>query len=177
MMESAHVGSAIPPWNGKAYLPNGDFADIASETLRGKWVVLFFWPLDFTFVCPTEIRGFAQAYKEFESLGAEVIGCSTDSVYTHKAWAESSLGAVPFPLIGDTAHRLARCFGVLLEDEGVALRGTFIIDPEGTLISATINHLRVGRNIEETVRTLRAAQEGELMPCGWTPGMQTLGKP
>lgn len=176
-MASVQVGSPIGPWSGRAYLPDGDFVDVTSEALRGKWVVLFFWPLDFTFVCPTEIRAFAQAADEFRALGAEILGCSTDSVYAHKAWTEGTLGRVPFPMIGDTAHGLAKRFGVLLDAEGVALRGTFIINPEGVLVSATIHHLNVGRNVEETLRTLRAFQTGELTPCGWTPGTQTLGKP
>ena len=176
-MECIKVGSHVPSWSGKAYLPDGDFVEMTSSSLRGKWVVLFFWPLDFTFVCPTEIRGFAQAYEGFRALNAEVVGCSTDSVYAHKAWAEGSLGKVPFPLIGDTSHKLAQLFGVLLENDGIALRGTFIIDPEGKLMSSTINHLSVGRNVEETLRTLHACQTGDLVPCGWTPGTKTLGKP
>jgi len=170
------VGSKVPAWSAKAYMPNGDFVDIESQGLRGKWLVLFFWPLDFTFVCPTEIRTFAEQYNEFKSEGAEVIGCSTDSVYSHKAWVEGPLGKIPFAIIGDASHRLSRLFGVHLNDLGVALRGTFIIDPDGTLVSATVNSLSVGRNVDETLRTLRAFQVGELMPCGWTPGTATLGK-
>jgi peroxiredoxin (alkyl hydroperoxide reductase subunit C) len=105
-----------------------------------------------------------------------VLGCSTDSVFSHKAWVEGELGHVPFPLIGDTSHQLSRAFGVLKEELGVALRGTFIIDPEGTIVSVQINDLNVGRSVEETLRTLQACRSGELTPCEWRPGQPTLGK-
>jgi peroxiredoxin 2/4 len=172
----ARVGSPVPEWKAKTYAADGQFSEVDSESLKGRWYVLFFWPLDFTFVCPTEIRAFGAAHEEFEKLDAVVLGCSTDSVYTHKAWSEGELGQMPFSMIGDTSQRLARLFGVLVEEEGVALRGTFIVDPDGVLVSSTVNHLNVGRNVEETVRTLQAFQVGELMPCGWTPGQKTLGK-
>lgn len=170
------VGDHVPDWTAKAYAPDGGFVDLKSVQFSGKWLTLFFWPLDFTFVCPTEIREFGKQYAQFQSSGAEVLGCSTDSVYTHKAWAEGELGKMPFSMIGDTSHRLSRLFGVLIEEAGIALRGTFLINPEGRLVSATVNHLNVGRNVDETLRTLQAFQVGELIPCGWKPGMATLGK-
>ncbi len=173
---SVQVGQPVPAWATKAYLPNGDFMDINSDGLKGKWIVVFFYPLDFTFVCPTEIQAFGEEYEAFKKANAEVISVSTDSVFSHKAWAESSLGKVPFPMAEDTNHELSKTFGVLMEDKGIALRGTFIINPDGVLVSSTINHLSVGRNVDETLRTLQAFQNGELIPCGWKPGMQTLGK-
>jgi len=105
-----------------------------------------------------------------------VLGCSTDSVFSHRAWVGNDLGPVPFPLIGDTSHQLSRAFGVLKEDLGVALRGTFIIDPTGTIVSSHVNDLGVGRSVEETLRTLQAFHSGELTPCDWAPGQKTLGK-
>src|SRR4029077_19103687 len=129
------------------------FKDVKLADYKGKWVVLFFYPLDFTFVCPTEIQGFNKNLDAFKKLNTEVIAASTDSVYSHKAWSESSLGKIQFPILGDTNHTVARNFNVLLEDKGIALRGTFIIALNGMLKSATVNDLPVGRSVEETIRT------------------------
>jgi alkyl hydroperoxide reductase subunit AhpC len=175
-MSGIQVGQPVPAWSARGYLPNGDFAQVKSSDYKGKWVVVFFYPLDFTFVCPTEIQAFGQSYAEFKQLNAEVFAVSTDSVYSHKAWAQGSLGQQPFIMLEDTNHELSKLFGVLMEGKGIALRGTFIISPEGVLVSATINHLAVGRSVDETLRVLQAFQKGELMPCGWKPGMKTLGK-
>ncbi len=169
------IGQKVPDFEEEAYV-NGEFRKVKLSSYRGKWVIVFFYPLDFTFVCPTEINSFAQRHKDFEKLNAVIIGCSTDSVHSHKAWFQKDLPDVDFPVIGDTAHRLVSLFGVLKEDQGIAFRGTFIIDPEGVLRAATINDLKVGRNVEETLRTLQAFQTGELCPVEWKPGMQTLGK-
>lgn len=171
---SIKVCDTIPTLKAEALLPNGKFEAVDLNRYRGKWVVVFFYPLDFTFVCPTEIRGFNEHYEEFKRLGAEVIGVSTDSVYSHKAWVESSLGPVKFPLMGDTNHAISEGFGVLIPEKGVALRGTFIIDPHGIVRSAVVNDLPVGRSIQETLRTLQAFQTGELCGCEWQPGKETI---
>ncbi len=172
----AKVGQEVPAFGGKAVAPNGEFIEVRSSDYKGKWLVVFFYPLDFTFVCPTEIREFNKLYPKFREAGAEVIGVSTDSVYSHKAWCEQGLGRLSFPLLGDVNHSVSRTFDMLVEDQGIALRGTFIIDPQGKLRSAVINDLSVGRSVEETLRTLQAFQTGELVQCGWQPGQATLSK-
>ncbi|HUP01122.1 MAG TPA: redoxin domain-containing protein [Gemmatimonadota bacterium] len=138
---------------------------------RGKWVVLFFYPRDFTFVCPTEIAAFAEMRNDFAAEDALVIGASTDSFYSHKAWFESEeqLQGVDYPVIADTSHKLSRAFDVLLDD-GATLRATFIMDPEGIVRHTSVNDLDVGRNVEETLRTLQGLRSGELCPVGWRPG-------
>jgi len=168
------VCDSIPTLKAQAFFPNGKFDALDLTSYRGKWLVVFFYPLDFTFVCPTEIHGFNDHYDEFKKLGAEVVAVSTDSVYSHKAWTEHGLGQVKFPMIGDTNHAISEGFGVLLSDKGIALRGTFIIDPQGVVKSAVINDLPVGRSVEETLRTLQALQTGGLTPCEWKPGKQTI---
>jgi peroxiredoxin 2/4 len=142
---------------------------------RGKWVVLFFYPRDFTFICPTEIASFGAMQNDFERENGVVIGASTDSFYTHKAWFESDprLMNINYPVIADTGHQVSGAFDVLLDD-GAALRGTFIIDPEGILRHVNINELDVGRNVNETLRVLQALRTGELCPVGWKPGESTL---
>ena len=167
---SIKVTEKVSDFKAEAYYPDGDMKPLDFSTYRGKWAVVFFWPLDFTFVCPTEINGFNQRFEEFRKLGAEVIGVSTDSVFSHKAWVENGLGKVRFPLIGDTNHAVSNLFGVLLENKGIALRGTFIIDPQGIVKSSVVNDLPVGRSVEETLRTLQAFQTGELTGCEWKPG-------
>src|SRR3990167_2666066 len=170
------VGQKVQDFQAQAVMAYGSFKDVKLADYKGKWVVIFFYPLDFTFVCPTEIQSFNKNYEEFKKLGAEVLSCSTDSVYSHKAWVESGLGKVKFPILGDTNHKVSKTFNVLLQDKGIALRGTFIIDPNGILKSATVNDLPVGRSVEETLRTLQALQTGKLPGCGWEPGEKTLGK-
>ncbi|HZX12236.1 MAG TPA: peroxiredoxin [Candidatus Nanoarchaeia archaeon] len=169
------VGEKVPEFSAEAYHA-GSFTKAKSSEYRGKWVVLFFYPLDFTFVCPTEIRGFAQRESEFKKLNAVVLGASTDSVHSHKAWFERDLPEVKFPVLADTTHAVSRLFGVLKEDQGIAYRGTFIIDPEGVLRYSIISDLSVGRSVEETVRVLSALQSGELCPVEWKPGERTLGR-
>ena len=169
------VGQKAPDFSAQALLADGSFKELKLSDYRGKWLVLFFYPLDFTFVCPTEIRSFDKNYDQFKKLGAEVLAASTDSVYSHKAWAEKDLGKVRFPMLADTSHQVSRSFSVLLEDKGIALRGTFIIDPNGVLKSAVVNDLPVGRSVEETLRTLQALQTGKLTGCEWRPGEKTLG--
>ena len=171
---SLQVGQKAPDFAAQALLADGSFKDVKLSDYKGKWVVLFFYPLDFTFVCPTEIRNFDKQYAHFKKLGAEVLAASTDSVYSHKAWTESSLGKIQFPMLADTNHSIARSFNVLLEDKGIALRGTFIIDANGVLKSAVVNDLPVGRSVDETLRTLQALQTGKLTGCEWKPGEKTL---
>ena len=137
-------------------------------------MVLFFYPLDFTFVCPTEIQGFAKHNQEFEDLGAQVLGASVDSQHSHKAWIERDFGgSLPFPLLSDLKREAADAYGVLLPD-GIALRGTFIVDPEGALKYAVVHSNNIGRNTDETLRVLQALQTGELCPVDWRPGQATL---
>tara|TARA_Y100000310_G_C20487116_1_gene717406 strand:- start:81 stop:596 length:516 start_codon:yes stop_codon:yes gene_type:complete len=166
------VGNLVEDFEFEAYR-QGHFNHGKLSDYRGNWVVLFFYPLDFTFVCPTEIRGFAQREGEFQAEDAVIIGCSTDSVHSHKAWFERDLPDIKFPVIGDTTHKIARKFNVLL-DEGIALRGTFIIDPRGVLRYAVISDNNVGRSVEETLRVLRALKSGGLCPIEWKPGEATL---
>src|SRR4051812_22477147 len=160
------IGALAPDFRGTAYV-GGQFKEVGLKDFTGKWVCLFFYPLDFTFVCPTEIRSFAQKESEFKELGCHVVGCSTDSYFSHKAWFERDLPEAKFPILADTAHRVSRDYGVLLEDKGIALRGTFLIDPKGNLQWSSINALGVGRSVEEVVRTLQALKTGELCPAGW----------
>ena len=168
------VGQKVQDFSAQALMNDGTFKEVKLSDYKGKWLVLFFYPLDFTFVCPTEIQGFNKNYGEFKKLNAEVLAASTDSVYSHKAWAESGLGKIQFPILGDTNHKVAKTFNVLLSDKGIALRGTFIIDPNGMLKSAMVNDLPVGRSVDETIRTLQALQTGKLTGCGWKPGEKTL---
>ncbi|MBI4372174.1 MAG: peroxiredoxin [Candidatus Omnitrophica bacterium] len=169
------VSDVIPPLKAQALVPGGKFEDVDLSRYRGKWLVVFFYPLDFTFVCPTEIRGFNEHYEEFKRLGADVVAVSTDSVFSHKAWCEQGgLGSIKFPMIGDTNHAISEGFGVLLPEKGIALRGTFIIDPTGVIRSAVVNDLPVGRSVEETLRTLQAFQTGKLTGCEWKPGQEPI---
>ena len=167
------VGNKAPDFKAQAYVA-GQFKDVSLKDFQGKWVCLFFYPLDFTFVCPTEIRGFATRAAEFKEANCEIVGCSTDSVYSHKAWFEKDLAEVKFPVLADTAHQVSRDYGVLLEDKGIALRGTFLIDPNGVLQWMTVNALDVGRSVDETLRVLQALQTGERCPIDWKPGKPTL---
>lgn len=168
------LNEQIDDFDFEAY-HNGNFTKGKLSDFRGKWVVLFFYPLDFTFVCPTEIRGFAQAEKDFEKEGAVIIGASTDSVHSHKAWFERDLPEVQFPVIGDTSHKITEYFNILKED-GTADRGTFIINPDGILKYMVVSDHDVGRSIEETLRVIRAFKTGSLCPIGWKPGEKTLNE-
>ena len=166
------VGEVVPVFGGKAF-DRGEIRKISRVDYKNKWIVLFFWPEDFTFVCPTEIKGFQERLKDFEKKECQVLGCSVDSVHSHKAWVEHELKPIDFPLIGDIDKKVSSLFGVLNKD-GVALRGTFIIDPKGILQSATINNLDVGRNVDETLRLVDGFQSGGLCPVNWKMGQKTL---
>ena len=173
-ISSLQVGQKAPDFAAQALMGDGSVKEVKLSDYKGKWVVLFFYPLDFTFVCPTEIQGFNKHIQEFKKLNAEILGASTDSVYSHKAWVEHGLGKVEFPILGDTGHQVSKSFNVLLHDKGIAHRGTFIIEPNGILKSAVVNDLPVGRSVEETLRTVQALQTGKLTGCGWKPGEKTL---
>jgi peroxiredoxin (alkyl hydroperoxide reductase subunit C) len=171
---SIRIGQPAPELEGKA-LVNGDIKDFKLSDFRGRsWVVLFFYPLDFTFVCPTEIRGFNAHVADFEKIGVKVIGASVDSVFSHKAWVQSDLGPVKFPLFADITKDASRAYGVLNEEAGIAFRGTFVIDDKGIVRSYVVNDLGTGRSISETLRTIQALQTGANTPCDWKPGEKTL---
>jgi peroxiredoxin 2/4 len=146
---------------------------------RGKWFILFFYPLDFTFVCPTEIRAFSDRYNEFQDLDVEILGVSTDSKFSHRAWiqtprSENGLGDIKYPLAADTTLNVSRQYGVLIEEQGIALRGLFIIDPEGIIRYQLVSDTNVGRSVEETLRVVQAFQTGGLCPSDWKPGQKNL---
>ncbi len=172
-MNMVMVGDAAPEFELEAY-SKGKITKVKSSDFKGKWLVLFFYPRDFTFVCPTELKGFAAAQKDFESAGAKILAASTDSAHSHKAWFEKDLPQVEYPVLADTGHALSRAFGVLLEKDGAALRGTFIIDPHGIIQYVVISNLNVGRSVQETLRVVKALQTGGLCPIEWKPGMKTL---
>jgi len=169
------LGQKAPDFSLKALVGKGDFADVSLSDYRGKWVVLFFYPLDFTSVCPTEIREFSKREPEFRKMNTAVLGCSVDSVYSHKAWMSTTLGAINFPLLSDLARETSRQFGALLEEQGFATRATFIIDPEGRIQYALYQNDQVGRSVSETLRILDALQTGQSCPVEWKRGDPTLG--
>lgn len=152
-----------------------DFVKINLSDYKGKWLVLFFYPRDFTFVCPTEIKEFAHFEKEFEEAGCKVLGASTDSEFSHKAWFERDLDMVEYPVLADTTQEISRAYQILGND-GASHRGTFIIDPEGNVRWINVSDNAVGRSVKEVHRALKALQSGNLCPVDWTPGQETLGK-
>lgn len=175
------VAKQAPAFAMEAVLPDKSFGKVSLEEIQkqDKWTVLFFYPMDFTFVCPTEIIAMSDRYDEFEDLDAEVIGVSTDTIHTHLAWIntdreKNGLGQLKYPLAADTNHKVSSDYGVLLEDEGIALRGLFIISPEGELMYQTVFHNNIGRDVDETLRVLQALQTGGLCPANWRPGQATL---
>ncbi|MET0404752.1 MAG: peroxiredoxin [Cystobacter sp.] len=173
------VGDKIPAFNLKAVvsLEKGkEFKDINQDSYKGKWTVLFFWPKDFTFICPTEIAEFGKRDKDFQDRNAQILGVSTDSEFVHHAWRthHPDLKGLPFPMVADIKRELSANLGVLHKDEGVALRATFIADPEGIIRHVSVNDLSVGRNVSEVLRTLDAFQTDELCPCNWQKGEETL---
>lgn len=172
--QALQVGSPAPSFRSEAY-SRGKFEHVSLEDYRGKWVILFFYPLDFTFVCPTEIQEFDRKSDEFAKENAVILGVSVDSVFSHKTWSKE-LGELKFPLLSDITKTVSKSYGVLLENKGIALRGTFIIDPEGILRATTVHDLPIGRSVTETLRVLHACQTGDLCPVGWEKGNPTLGK-
>jgi peroxiredoxin (alkyl hydroperoxide reductase subunit C) len=174
------INTEIKPFKATAY-HQGEFVQITNEDLKGKWSVFVFYPADFTFVCPTELGDLAEHYAAFKKLGVEIYGISTDTHFTHKAWHDTSdtIATVQYPLIGDPTQTLARNFGVLIEEEGLAYRGTFVIDPSGKIKVVEINDNGIGRDAKELLRKVQAAQyvashPGEVCPAKWTPGGKTL---
>lgn len=153
--------------------------NISLSDYEGKWLVLFFYPLDFTFVCPTEITALSDRNEEFTELNTEIVGVSTDSKFSHRAWIHTSredngIGEINYPLGADTTHQVSRDYGVLLEDQGIALRGLFIIDPDGIVRYQVVTDNNIGRSVDETLRVLQALQSGGLCPSDWKPGQSTL---
>ena len=174
------INTQIKPFKATAYL-NGKFVDLTEASLLGHWSVVVFYPADFTFVCPTELGDLADHYPTFKDLGVEVYGVSTDSHFAHKAWHDTSdtIGKVGYPLVGDPTGTLARNFDVMIEEEGMALRGTFVINPEGQIKLCEIHDNGIGRDATELLRKVQAAQyvaahPGEVCPAKWTPGAATL---
>lgn len=168
------IEQAAPFWKTEAVVEGGKFKEISSTDYKGKWLVMFFYPLDFTFVCPTEITQFRDCLKDFKAAGAEVVGFSTDSVYSHQRWIKDDLGELGYPLAQDLTKRISREYGVLLEDKGIATRGTFIINPEGKIMYMGIHNLDVGRDAKEILRVLTALKTGELCAAGWKKGDKHL---
>lgn len=173
---------AAPEFKGTAVV-NGVFKDVSLADYKGKYVVLFFYPLDFTFVCPTEIIAFSDRAAEFRNIGCELIACSTDSHYTHLAWIntprkQGGLGELDIPLLADKSMKIARDYGVLNEETGIPFRGLFIIDKKQNLRQITVNDLPVGRSVDETLRLVQAFQftdeHGEVCPANWKPGQKTM---
>jgi len=176
------VQKPAPEFTAKAVLPDGTFADLSLSSYRGKYVILFFYPLDFTFVCPSEIIAFDKAIEQFKSRGCELIGVSVDSHYTHWAWRntpreQGGIGQVRYPLVADLDKNIARQYGVLL-DSGIALRGLFLIDQQGIVRHVVINDLPLGRSVDEALRVLDALQftekHGEVCPANWKPGEEGM---
>ncbi len=173
------IGDRFPRFELKAVVsrePGHQFEVLDDQSHPGKWRVFFFWPMDFTFVCPTEIAEFGRRARDFEARGAVVLGASTDTHYVHLAWREQhpDLRDLPLPMLADTKRELSSTLGILHKTDGVPLRATFLVDPEGIIRFVSVNDLDVGRNVDEVLRVLTALQTGELTPCGWTPGTATL---
>ena len=174
------INTQIKSFRATAY-HDGEFVEVTDESVKGKWSVFFFYPADFTFVCPTELGDLADHYGEFQKLGVEIYGVSTDTHFTHKAWHDSSetIGKVRYPLIGDPTHAISRNFEVLIEDAGIADRGTFVVDPEGRIQVLEITAGGIGRDAAELLRKIKAAQyvaahPGEVCPAKWKEGEKTL---
>ena len=168
------IGQPAPDFKAQAVVDGGQFKDVSLSDYLGKFVVLFFYPLDFTFVCPTELTQFREHIDEFKKLDAVVLGVSVDSVHSHKRWIKDDLGDLKYPLIGDVTKQMSRDYGVLIREEGIATRGTFIIDPKGVVQYMGIHNLNVGRDAQEILRVLHGLQSGELCAAGWKPGDEHL---
>lgn len=173
------VGKKLPEFNVKATISTDvkrAFTQVTNETYKGKWMVLFFYPKDFTFVCPTEIKGFAELNREFRDRDAQILAASVDSEFVHLAWRQNhkDLNDLPFPMLADVKRELSQSLGILDENEGVSQRATFIVDPEGIIRFVYVTDLSVGRNPKEVLRILDALQSDELCPCNWQKGQETI---
>ena len=176
----ALINTPIKPFKANAF-HNGKFITVSDADLKGKWSVVFFYPADFTFVCPTELGDLADHYDTFKSMGVEIYSVSTDTQFTHKAWHDTSetIGKIKYPMIGDPTGAITRNFDVMVESEGLALRGTFVINPEGVIKAIEITDDGIGRDAKELLRKVQAAQyiaanPGQVCPAKWTPGAETL---
>ena len=176
------VQQPAPDFKAQAVMPDGSFKEISISDYKGKCVILFFYPLDFTFVCPTEIIAFSEAVGQFEALGTQLLGCSVDSHFSHLAWrntprGEGGLGDIRYPLVADLNKDIARAYDVLLDD-GIALRGLFLIDTAGVVRHQVVNDLPLGRSVDEAVRMVKALQffekNGEVCPANWQEGAATI---
>ena len=179
-MNTTQINTEILPFKATAF-HNGQFVEITDATLKGKWSVVFFYPADFTFVCPTELGDMADLYPAFRDLGVEIYSVSTDTHFTHKAWHDTSetIGKIRYPMIGDPTGTITRNFGVMIEEAGLADRGTFVIDPQGRIQIVEINAGGIGRDASELLRKVKAAQyvaahPGEVCPAKWKEGDKTL---
>lgn len=174
------INTQIPEFSANAY-HNGEFKTITNKDLEGKWAIFFFYPADFTFVCPTELVDMADKYAEFQKMGVEVLSVSTDTHFTHKAWHDTSdsIKKINYPMLADPTGSLSRSFGVMIEEEGLAYRGTFVVNPEGVIKLAEVQDNSIGRNADELLRKVKAAQfvathAGEVCPAKWNEGEGTL---
>jgi len=174
------INTAVKPFKAEAF-HNGKFVTVTEEDLKGKWAVFVFYPADFTFVCPTELGDIADHYEELQNLGVEVYSVSTDTHFTHKAWHDASdtIKKIQYPMLGDPTGTLARNFDVMIEEEGLALRGTFIVDPDGIIKTAEVNDLGIGRSAKDLVRKVQAAQHvranpNQACPASWKAGEEAL---
>ena len=174
------IGKKVEQFSAQAFV-NNEFIEITDGDLLGKWSVFFFYPDDFTFICPTELGDLAAQYDNFKQIGCEIYAVSTDTHFTHKAWHDSSpmVGSVRYPMVGDPSHIISKGFGVLIESDGLALRGTFIINPNGEIVAYEVHSIGIGRSSEELLRKVQAAQfvaenNDKVCPAGWKPGTNTL---
>jgi len=170
------LNQPAPDFSGLAAYQDKEFKNVSLADYRGQWLLLLFYPRDFTFICPTELRGFAGQEAEFKEANCSIVAASTDSTWSHKAWFERDLPEVKYPVLADTNLSLSRAYGVLNETDGSAERGLFIIDPEGVVKYILISAGSVGRSVKESLRVLKALQTGDLCPLDWDQGQKTLGK-
>jgi lipoyl-dependent peroxiredoxin subunit C len=173
------VGDKLPEFELRAVVglePGKEFSTLGSRSFPGKWLVLFAWPMDFTFICPTEIAEFSRRNSDFSDRDAQLLGVSTDTHFVHLAWRRdhADLKQLAYPMLADTKRELSAALGILHKRDGVPLRATFIIDPDGVIRHVSVNDLDVGRNVDEVLRVLDALQTDELCPCNWQPGEPTL---
>ncbi len=175
-----NINEMAPDFTEEAFI-NGQVKKISLSDYKGKWLILFFYPADFTFVCPTELGELADHYEEFKKLGAEVVSVSTDTAFVHKAWHDDSptIQKIKFPMLADPARRVTKAYWTLIENEGLSLRATFLISPEGVIKAFEFHDNSIGRSIEELIRKLQAAKfveehKGEVCPMNWKPGAKTL---
>lgn len=173
--EIVKIGTKVKNFKMKAVDAKNKFIDVDFKTSQknNRWLVVYFYPLDFTFVCPTEIQAMSSAIKRFDELNCDVISVSTDSVFSHLAWKENGLGNISHPMASDTNHEVSKYFNIL-DTDGKAMRGLFLISPSGIVEHFTVNNGEVGRNVEEELRTLEAYKTGGMAPCGWKPGEDLL---